>query len=153
MLHHIWRKAVFVLILIRNHPKSGIYAFLALIVSKFTLFRIVIRWAWWWWWRWISSMLFLSFFLFFFFAFRSMSILPLFWLSFWLGTSFFISVSIGRRFTTALRSFSSRVFFQSFFHFGWNLFAPSSLVIIWPHKTGEDFIYWLNFTLILWWQR
>ena len=95
---------------LRNLRKSGICAFLALIVSIFTLIRF----------RWISS--------------RSTSFLQLFWLSFRWETFFFISASIARRFTTTLRSFSFRVFFQRLSRFEWVPFARSSLVITGPHK-------------------
>ena len=46
-----------------------------------------------------------------------------------------------------LRYFSFRVFIQRFSHFGWDLFAPSSLVIIWPHKR-RNFLWITRTTFI-----
>ena len=117
--------------------------------------------------RWISSILFPFAFL----ASRSMSFLQIFWSLFRWGTSFFISASIVWRFTATLRSFSFRVFFQRFSHFAlrpWSLFdlireglfsrsleslSLLDIMLDLCFTTEEVFKYWLNFTVILWWQR
>ena len=70
-----------------------------------------------------------------------------FWSSSRWETSFFITASIVRRFTTTLRYFSFRVFIQRFSHFGWDLFAPSSLVIIWPYKRRN--LLWITRTTFI----